>query len=537
MSSNGIDFVIGGKDKASPAMSAVENSMKRVEATTVKLKSATLDLSAAMAPLLAVYAAVKGVMAISGVVESANKALDEQSESMKRLSNALKIRGAEAMTASMVSVSREMEKVTGTSENVVRGLMSQASGMGFAADRMDDAAKAAIGLAQATGKDAAASMGDLKSALEGNFEAFYQLNPQIMHMRSNQEKMAAVLAIANQGLKEQSEDMTTIVGSGRRADSAITSLMTSVGNLLAPIRILINAGIQQFATSLDKLLVPAVEYANSILANIGPVMDWVKQKVVDGINIMIGAWTFLEVVLTNLDSVWEMVAAVAELAMIKISATISHALTEVIPAYAKWFGENFFNLMRDAVKGAYTVVKNYVMKIVDTFKAMWDYILSGGQTDVRREIGKIAGRSFLEGFQSSLTGLPEIAGRTITEREKDLADKIGAIGGRLGDEFSEKMKDRMISVGETLQSELQNVASLDLRARNAVVMQGVNVQEGRLLTRGSSSTAMNVPQLLQQIIGQVGQLLKKPGIENDDERTVAAIKANAQNKVMLVPTR
>lgn len=533
--SNGIDFVIGGKDKASPAMTSVESSMKRVEAGTVKLQSATKSLMVSMGPLLAIFAAIKAAMAFTNVIESANKAFDAQAASLKRLSNALEIRGAEKMSASMTSIAKEMEKVTGTSESVVRGLMSQAAGMGFAADRMDDAAKAAIGLAQATGKDATASMTDLKAALEGNFDAFVQINPQIMYMRSNQEKMAAVLAIANQGLKEQAGDMNSVVGSGRRADSAMESLMESIGAILAPIRVLINAGLQQFATALESVLVPAVEYANDVMANIGPVIEYVKEKVVQAVNIMIGAFTFFEVILTNLGSVWDIVVAAAELAMIKVSESIKYALFEVIPAYAMWFGENFVNLMRDAVNLAATVVANGVTKIVDTFQALWDFIASGGDSDVMGSLGEIAGRSYLDGFESSLTALPEIAGRQLTQREQDLADKIGAIGGRLGDEFASKMEERMVGVGETLKSELESVAKLDLKTRNAVLMQGVNATEGRLLTRGPSSTSMTVPQMLQQIVGKMDQLLKKPGLQNDDKNTVDAIKAKAQNEIRMVP--
>jgi hypothetical protein len=134
-----------------------------------------------------------------------------------------------------------------------------------------------------------------------------------------------------------------------RASGAVGDLMESVGALLAPVRILISAGIQTLAESLQTLLVPAVAYAEEVLANIGPVMDWVKEKVIAGVNLMVGAFTFFEVILTNLDSVWSLVVAQTELYMLQISGAIMHALTEVIPAYAVWFGENFVNLIRDGL--------------------------------------------------------------------------------------------------------------------------------------------------------------------------------------------
>jgi hypothetical protein len=58
---------------------------------------------------------------------------------------------------------------------------------------------------------------------------------------------------------------------------------------------------------------------------------------------------------------------------------------------------------------AYTVVSNHVTKIVDAFTALWEFIASGGTSDVLGQLGEISGRSYLAGFESSLTALPDIA--------------------------------------------------------------------------------------------------------------------------------
>ena len=531
--SNGIDFVIGGKDEAKPAMSSVEKSLSRLEgkigsvakstkglagansASAGAMRAASVGLAGISSAALMAGAAIGAVAVGAGVAlfalvklhQKSAPMFDAQTEAVRRLDSALRIRGAAGASAQMQTLAKNLEKLTGVSDNVTMGLMQQASGMGFAAGKMDDAAKAAIGLSHATGKDAAASMGDLKAALEGNFDAFTQINPQILYMRTNQEKLAAVMAIANQGLSDQAKDMTTVAGSGRRADSAMSSLMESIGAIMAPIRVLISAGLQQLATSLDSLLVPAVAYATSILANIGPIMDDVKQKVVDGINIIIGAFTFFEVIVRNLGSVWEMVSATVELFSVQIAESVMHTLTVEIPAYAAWFGENFVDLMRDALSAALIAVSNGVENIVDAFSALWDFIASGGQTDVLGQLGEIAGRGYLDGFKSSLTSLPDIAGRQLTEREKDLADKIGAIGGRLGATFADKMKERMIGVGDGLSGELQAASQIDLKGRMAVITQGVQATEGRLLTRGPGTT---IPNKMDEII----RLLKDPPAAN-----------------------
>jgi hypothetical protein len=505
MATNGIDFVIGGKNQAAPALASTEKGLSRLEAGTKSLKTATTSLMASMAPLLAVLAAVKTVMAAVGGVKAANEAYDAQTESIKKLNSTLAIRGAQGASAGMQQVAKDLEKLTGVSDQTTLGLMQQAQSMGFATDAMDDAAKAALGLAAATGKTAEQSLGDMKAALEGNFESFHGLNPQIMYMRTNQEKLAAVLAIANQGLAQQAADTTSVAGSGRRADTAMGTLMETFGAIIAPIRVLISAGLQQLAETLTGMMAPAAEYATSVLENIGPIMDYVKEKVVQGINVVIGAFTFLEVILTNLGTVWDLVLAYAEKTMLGIVGAVMHALTEVIPAYAMWFGENFVNLIRDGLVLAFTVVTNHIAKIVDAFQALWDFIASGGQTDVLGELGNIAGRSYLEGFQSSLTALPEIAARQLSQREQDLADKVGKIGAKLGNEFSDKMEERMVGVGSTISDEMSAATSnINLKGKGAVMTQGIPATEGRLLTRGPGT---RIPELMQQILNE---LKKKP---------------------------
>jgi len=543
MSTNGIDFVIGGKDKAAPAMTSVEKSLQRLEQKTESVAASTKRLAAVGTTLAAAWGLVKTALAAIGGLDKINAAYDAQTAAVKRLNSALAVRGQQAASAAMQQTAKDLEKLTGVSDQATLALMQTAQSMGFATDKADDAAKAALGLAEATGKTAEQSLGDMKAALEGNFEAFHGINPQIMFMRSNQEKLAAVMAIANQGLQQQSQDMGTVAGSGRRADSAMGSLMESFGKIIAPIRVLINAGLQQLATALDSLLVPIVQYATSVLENIGPIMEWVQGKVVAAINVMIGAFTFFEVIMTNLGSVWEIVKASAELAMIKISESVMHTLTKVIPAYAMWFGENFINLIKDAFNGVIAVITNAGRIIGEMVYQIFAFIASGGEGGIEglmSGLGEAASISLLDGFKSSLTSLPEIAARQITQREKDLADKIGAVGGRLGQEFSDKMSERMIGVGSTLGDEVKAATSdISLKGRAAIMTQGVQVTEGRLLTRGPGSSLPNKLDEIINLMKRREQREQRPErkilVQIDDQqmRTWDKIQENTSNTVQM----
>ena len=265
-------------------------------------------------------------------------------------------------------------------------------------------------------------------------------------------------------------------------------------------------------------------------------MDYVKEKIVQGINIAVGAFTFFEVILSNLSSVWEIVKASAQLAMEWIAQEIAFTLTERIPAYAMWFVDNFPNIIRDGFNLAFTIVRNRLQQMADAIASFFVFIETGGQTDVVGQLGEIAGRNLLEGFKSSLTSLPDIAARQLTQREKDLAEKIGAIGGRLGEEFSDKMRERMLGVGDDLSGEISAATSnINLKGRQSVMTGGSTATEGRLLTRGPGT---RLPEIMQQILQE---LRKKPNkeprilvrLDDDQNRALQAVAANTANTLQM----
>lgn len=530
--SNGIDFVIGGKDKAQPAMSSVEKSLERLEKKTEDVGKATNRLANVTTGLAAIYGTLKAGLAMLGGLDKINAAYDTQTAAVKKLNSALAVRGASGASAGMQQYAAQMQKLTGVGDEVTIGLMAQAQAMGFATGAVNDATKAAIGLSGVTGESLDKSLADVKAALQGNFDAFTGLNPQIMYMRTNQEKLAAVMKIASQGLHEQAGNMLTVEGSGKRANGAFSDLLESVGAILAPIRVLINAGIQKFSESLQTVLIPAVEYANEILKNIGPIIDWVQEKIVQGVNIIIGAFTFLEVIVMNLGSVWDLLSAIAERAMLQLSGIVMHTLTEVVPAYFSWFGENIINMMKDAFNGVITIITNAGKIIGDAVYAIFEFIASGGEGGIdglMANLGQAASRSLLEGFESSLTDLPEIMGRTISDREKDLTETIGQIGANLGEEFSRKMEERMLGVGDSLGSELQSASDkFNLQGRNHVLMQGINATESRLLTRGPASTFQS--QVLDHLRKATAAMTDISRTSGDSKENLDKIKEEAQKK-------
>jgi len=503
VSSNGIDFVIGGKDQAKPAMASVEQSLSRLEVGTNRLQTATQGLMAAMGPLLAIYAAVKTAMAAIGGIEGSNAAFDEHAKSVSELEVALKLQGVvvDAEMERLEKYADAMQRATGENDSAVLAVMKEAAMLGVAADKLDDMTTAAYGVAEATGKDVSSAMTMMRQATEGNFEAFNKAIPQLRNMTTDEEKFAAVLELSARGMEAKATWASQVEESGAGASTAIDKLMESVGAILAPFRVLISTGIETAANALNDFLSPAVEYATELLENMGPTIEWVKEKIIAGVNGIIAAFTFFEVILTNLDSVWEIAVAQSELWMLQLVGVIEHALTVAIPEYAAWFGENFVNLIRDGLELAFTVVTNHVQKIIDAFKAVWEFIASGGTSDVLGQLGEISGRSWLEGFESSLTDLPSVMGRTISDRETELTETIGRLGGNLGDEFNKKLADRMIKAGTGISDELNKDFELKVKKPDAgKAGASINAMESRLLTRGPGTDPGSIMKRIEDIL-------------------------------------
>ena len=544
--SNGIDFVIGGKDNAKPAMASVEQSLSRLEVGTNRLQTATQGLMAAMGPLLAVYAAVKTAMAAIGGIEAANTAFDEHAKSVSELEVALKTQGV-AVGAEMDRLEKyadTMQRATGENDSAVMAVMKEAAMLGVAADKLDDMTTAAYGLAEATGKDVSSSMTMMRQATEGNFEAFNKAIPQLKHMTTDEEKFAAVLALSARGMEAKATWASQVEQSGARASTAIDKLMESVGAILAPFRVLISTGIETAANALSHLLGPAVEYATALLENMGPMIEWVKDTINTAINAIIGTFTFFEVALTHLGDIWTIVVSSVELYLLQMAGAIEHTLMEVIPGYVMWFGENIINLFKDAFNGVLQVYYNATRMIAEIMVEMWKFVfedMGAGSGALGDRIGAILASGLTTGFESSLTDLPDIAGRVLSDREKDLAKTIGDIGANLGDEFSRKMKERMVGVGDGLTDEFNKTIDLQVNSigedkkakrKDGTVGASINAMESRLLTRGPTSTyeqrmldltarGTEVLKVIGDRMGMSVEELKKFGAKLDDNAILA----------------
>jgi hypothetical protein len=283
------------------------------------------------------------------------------------------------------------------------------------------------------------------------------------------------------------------------ASEAITRLMASVGGLLAPMVKVVAEGIIVFANAASTVMQPAIEGISSAMQGIRPYIDMFLQGI-------IAAVTGVEVGFTNMGEVVQFAWLSFRLGFMQMIEGTKHTFTQVLPAYIQWFGENAYNMLRDAAVGMVTVITNLGKNLGEFGAAIYMWIsggMQGGLDGLMSQLGETMMVSLTDGFEAQTKALPEIAARQMTAYELELAGQMAQIGGNLGDQFNEKFKARVSAMGgqlalpelndpvkaEDVTKKLTGGLTQVAEAQSSIAQQ-LSATESRLLTRGQSEGPM-----------------------------------------------
>ena len=547
-----IEFVIGAKDAASPVLKKVDGSLDRLAASANKTADVAqkslnkIDVSfASMLKGAGIFKAVdiavqglqKAFTSIVGSISSANAAYDTQVESVKGLETALRLNGENVseQSAKMQAFANDMQALTGVGDEATLAIAKQAAIMGVGADQLDDVTRATIGLAEATGKSLDESLKLVKNSLAGEFGAFGEIIPAIKQATTESEKLAMVQDLASKGLEAKIDASNRLAGVEERASGAVGDLMEQFGALLAPVREVIALGIKAFAEALTGILVPAVAYTQAAFEKWKPV---ILNAVESTVNAIIFGITAAEVAYNNFGDIVGIAIDSVLLAYESYRADTEQLFTVTIPAYASWFGENFFNILETAFSAVSAVITNHITKIIDTLGALWEFIASAGSSDILGQLGEIAGRSYLEGFENSIGELPNIAARAMTDREKELQAKIGKSATKIAEEFNAKFEARAIKLGGPFGEGIDKEIDLALGGEHAggagkgksSSTAALQAFESRLLTRGPAEQRAT----LDDVITQLKSVVASGNSTADNTSVSAEYHANKKNQKPLV---
>lgn len=492
------DIVISAQDSASKILDKVGNSGKILaKDLDASSKSINIAFSSLVGPLAAVsagIAAFKGVASFGGFLADSVEGLDAATEATRKLTTAINLSGADASKSidGHLALADALEKQLNVDADVVQGLMAQASALGVSDQNLDAVTKTAIGLSETMGIGLDEALSKARLATEGNFKAFEKLNPAITELNTGEEKLAAVLALAEKGLIQKAEAAGSAAQADERAGFALGKLQDNIGAVISPLRELAYDGFTIVVESIQGAFGPAIESAGEYFASF-------RELVVTGAmafaNGLIAAVTIVEVGWNNLGTVFDVVQNSVLLSLETLRADIEHVLTQVIPAYATWFADNFVNILVDAGTAYITAWTNIAYNVAEIVKTLYDVVV--GNIDFNtafNQIGQTASRGLLDGFQATTQALPEIANRAMTDTEKALSRSLDSSTTSLLEQFQTKFDERIGVMTKNLEQEPLTATikmETDTDALNRKIKADkesvLQFSETRLLTKGDSS--------------------------------------------------
>lgn len=555
-------IVVGAKDEASAILRKVEQQTQQLAQGVEKMAAETVQqgkrmevafkgIESAAKIITAIIAAVKVATAAFTGAQASVEAFNQQEAAVNGLRTALEAQGVvtEAAIERHVRFANSVQASTNVGDEATLGLMRQAAMMGVSDDQLQDVTLAAIGLSQALGISLDEALKKVVQATNGNAAAMGELIPGVRAAATEEERLAQIMAVANNGLQDAQNQTETTAGAMARASGAMGDLAEKVGAIIAPFQRFIAEGVAVFAEAMQTQLQPAIEFMNQGMANLRPILDAIiggfqAAAVVIGVALetalnlfnalfaqvsgsigtweawgdtidsviqfvakaMIAGFTMLEVILTNFPATLTMVGLQTELMFVSMAENAKWALTVGIPAYfAAFLGINqqwAQNLLTGMV-GAMEKLAEVLLSPFRLLQKVLPSVLDGVLEGVKTSLSQL--NVAVEFAAVQVGSLPTMAGRELSAREQELQGQIGAIATDLGDQFNERYQERVAQLGASTRERLQQDLQLTSNAveqkaeeiaetataaatKNVSGMtQSLSAVESRLLTRGSSS--------------------------------------------------
>ncbi len=210
-------------------------------------------------------------------------------------------------------------------------------------------------------------------------------------------------------------------GAAQAVSDPFTRMANVIGDIGESIGGAILPTLQAVAEMIASQVLPGIESVQAKFAGVG---DTIYSHVVPAFQQAIAY-------VTNWRGYAEIGILKVELAFVQFGNTVAHVLTETLPAYMEWFGNNWRALFTDLVSFTQTVFANLGENIGSAMEAIWEYIASGGATSL-----SLSWTPLLEGFKATAEALPQVAERIPSELEK----KMQAMIGNLQTEVTNNMK-------------------------------------------------------------------------------------------------
>jgi len=177
-----------------------------------------------------------GALAIAGALTLATRAAMKQQDAVFLLTAALKIAGEWTQTIEnrFRAFAASIQKATIYGDEEVLALMQLQKSLGVTADKLELAAKQAIGLATATGRDIRSMAMYIALAQQGEFTMLRRYIPALRATTDETEQLEIITRVCAEGFKLAEERAKTTSGGLKQMWNALGDVSEKIGGALLP---------------------------------------------------------------------------------------------------------------------------------------------------------------------------------------------------------------------------------------------------------------------------------------------------------------
>lgn len=301
-------------------------------------------------------------------------------------------KGAMDDAAAAAELERQLKKSTGATDAVIASTENWISSMGQAYGVADDdlrpslaklsratgsvtesqkAAKLAMDISAATGKDLSSVSDALAKAYGGNLKALQKLSPELREMIKDGASLDEVmLAMSKTFGGAASDQANTAQGQMKRLALSISETKESIGAALIPIVEKLLPYLQQFAAwaseNSDKFLI------------IAGVIGGIAAAII-AINTAMTIWTATTKAFTAVQTVFNAVLAMNPIGLIVIA--LAALVAGLVLAYHKFEGfrnivDSVFSFIKNGVKAGIDGITTYLQFVLGIYKGIFNAIAS-----------------------------------------------------------------------------------------------------------------------------------------------------------------
>jgi hypothetical protein len=324
------------------------------------LKKAMLPATAAVGALgVALFDATKGAM------EDASAAAELERQ-LKKSTGA-----TDAVVASTEEWISSMGAAYGVADDDLRPSMAKLSRATGSVAESQKAAKLAMDISAATGKDLGSVSDALAKAYGGNLKALQKLSPELRDMIKDGASLDEVMAnLGDTFGGAASKQANTAQGQMKRLALSISETKESIGAALIPVVEKLLPYLQQFAQW-------ASENSKTFLVIAG-VIGGIALAII-AINTAMTIWTALTTAFTAVQAAFNAVMAMNPITLMVIA--VAALIAGLILAYQKFEGfrnivDSVFSFIKKGVKAGIDGITSYLQFVLGIYKGIFNGIAS-----------------------------------------------------------------------------------------------------------------------------------------------------------------